>query len=69
MKDVQNISLRLEPADLDCEKDPATTMQNAPPTFPAPVGSLAKRPAGTSSRPFRVLLADHIDRQFPLVQS
>jgi hypothetical protein len=59
----QNISGGPVPQDKDGGQGPCRNAAPfVPPQDPAPDGA-AVRP-----RPFRRLLADHIDRQFPLIQ-
>jgi hypothetical protein len=68
MDGAQNISVALALQDADCGQDIAQNTQLVPPRDPVLAGAIAKRPA-IPSRPLRILLADRIDRQFPLIRS
>jgi hypothetical protein len=68
MDGVQNISVVPVLQDADCGQDISQNTQLVPSRDPALAGAIAKRPA-IPSRPLRMLLADCIDRQFPLIRS
>jgi len=68
MDGAQNISVAPALQDADCGQDIAQNTQLVPPRDPVLTGAIAKRPA-IPSGPLRMLLADRIDRQFPLIRS
>lgn len=65
MDDPQNIFMRPAPQDIDSGQHLSQNVTHLVPSRdPALAGAIAKRPAVP-----RMLLADHIDRQFPLIRS
>jgi hypothetical protein len=69
MDGAQNIAVAPALQDADCGQDIAPNIQLVPPRDPVLAGAIAKRPVLPASRPLRMLLADRIDRQFPLIRS
>ena len=64
MDDPQDISVRSAPQDADRDQRLFRNVTHlAPPSDPTLAGTIAKRPAV-----HRLLLAGHIDRQFPLIR-
>ena len=66
MDDPHAISASPAPPDRDLYQNEPKLV---PPRDLALAGAISKRPAPPVSRPLRILLAGHIDRQFPLVRS